>query len=724
MLPFRPKSVEEKPDSSNTTAPLTARKHATTVAPPSIRNDDPDGLDGERSSQPVVAATEIVPIADYAAPLDAPSEPAPTSCGETFSALTEGTPRSRWTAPRPEILLGFTNFIVYDDATRTLPFEIDGHPEVSGSHASNPCPLPWLYEFSWTDGVLLFAGDRLNKALSKPSELGGATFGDSMERSATASVSTDVMTRKSWDSANLERAVIERQRIQGEIEETRAFLLRRLEAHWRSHPPQRSGRREKGKGPAYQAEQRPTARACGQPYDKKGFAGRRHRIGQGSGDGDGDEDEDDNSDSAPTPPSSAPHAQNRWYACPYQKWRPKHYLFECGTGFRRITDVKTHLLKKHFAITCPRCYTTYDDEDALRLHRRTACSATPPKRRGGGCYMNERQRDTIKAHFGGKKMQHHEQWAFLFRTLFPNEPFPESIYLLPRQAEYRNFLERWVRSTLNDIRYQAFLDGPHLNWSEPRDTQDAAVTARFITLRLQEDFSEERLHADFAMAQQDFETMAQQDFESSSSSAATASAGVNHPPLTHDALLQLPTIKWNPPLEPNLPWLRPTVGEHAGIPGLPNLGPTSACSNNSTLSKVSAPGFGDNATTSLIDCGALAPPNGQPGPSNIDSTGVTGIPGFDLPGPSSAAQWAGACPQAGFLDLDPSHLTNAAAAPEPSASAIAGVDDSAWPLTAWNPIDPIAQGENWSSPDAPFDQGFGSLPILDDGMNISEVFRL
>ncbi|SPQ27194.1 85d318cb-82bd-4448-9ce0-4fa806733f74 [Thermothielavioides terrestris] len=169
MLPFRPKPEAEQPDSSNTTA-LTARKHATTVVPPSIRNDDPDGLDDERSSQPVVAATEIVPIADYAAPSNAPSEPAPTSGGETFSALTEGTPRSRWTAPRPEILLGFTNFIVYDDATRTLPFEIDGHPEVSGSHAPTPCPLPWLYEFSWTDEALLFAGDPLNAAhaLSRP----------------------------------------------------------------------------------------------------------------------------------------------------------------------------------------------------------------------------------------------------------------------------------------------------------------------------------------------------------------------------------------------------------------------------------------------------------------------------------------------------------------------------------------------------------------------------
>jgi hypothetical protein len=287
--------------------------------------------------------------------------------------------------------------------------------------------------------------------------------------------------------------------------------------------------------------------------------------------------------------------------------------------------------------------------------------------------------------------------------------------LLPRQEEYRNFLESWVLSAgkkaLNDIRCQV-LDIPHLSWNEPKESQLEAVMAQFFTLRLLEDVSEERLYDDFAMAQQNFERPL--------SSAASVSAVANHQALTaprltwaHDAVVQLPTSEWNPQREPNLLWPTPTAGEHTRIPGCLNtnidaLGPISACSNSSNLSKVSS-GFGENARISLNDCGALAPRNGPHCTSNIDGPG---IPGIDLPGPSSVAQWAGGYQQDEFIYLDSSHLTNGAA-PEPSASAIVGVDDYARPLTPWNPL---VQGENWCLPDDPFNQGFDPLRILDDGM--------
>jgi hypothetical protein len=71
--------------------------------------------------------------------------------------------------------------------------------------------------------------------------------------------------------------------------------------------------------------------------------------------------------------------------------------------------------------------------------------------------------------------------------------------LLPRQEEYRNFLESWVLSAgkkaLNDIRCQA-LDTPHLSWNEPKESQLEAVMAQFFTLRLLQDVFEERLYAD------------------------------------------------------------------------------------------------------------------------------------------------------------------------------------------------------------------------------------
>jgi hypothetical protein len=327
--------------------------------------------------------------------------------------------------------------------------------------------------------------------------------------------------------------------------------------------------------------------------------------------------------------------------------------------------------------------------------------------------MSERQRDKIKTHLGGKKMRHHEQWEFWFRILFPNEPFPASIYLLPKQEEFRNFLDSWVRSAgmkvLNDILCQALPDIPDFSPNEPKDIQLAAVMAQFITIRLQDDLTEERFYADFAMAQQ--------DFERPSSSAACVPAVANHQALTapglasaHDAVAQLPTSEWNPQREPSLLWPMSTVGERTSIPGcldtnIHTLVPISACSNPSNMSS----GFGEKAGISLNDSCALASWNVQRCTSNNDGPG---IPGIDLPGPSSVAQWAGGYQQDEFTYLDSSHLTSGAV-PGPSASAIVGVDDYARSLTAWNPL---VQSENWFLLEDPFNQGFGPFRIPDDGM--------
>ena len=316
--------------------------------------------------------------------------------------------------------------------------------------------------------------------------------------------------------------------------------------------------------------------------------------------------------------------------------------------------------------------------------------------------MSERQRDTISAHFGGKKMLDHQKWEFLFRTLFPNEPLPESIYMLRQEEEFRNFLNSWACSVgeevLHNIRCQA-LYNPQLRWGEPEAIQRAAVMAQFITLRLQDRASWERRDADFAMARQDFD-------ERTLSSDAGVSAVANHqtsaaPSLTwaHDTVAQLGPHGWNPQPEPN-PWWQDTVVSGCRNTNIDTLGPTSACSNRSS-------GSGESPIISLNQCDALAPQNGTAFTSNTDGLG---IPGIDLPGPSSAAQWAGGYQQDEPIYLDPSHLTNGAA-PEPGASAIVGVDEHARPLTAWNPC---VQSGNWCLPDDSFNQGFDPWRISND----------
>lgn len=688
-------------------------------------------MDDETSPQPVAAIAEVIPSANYATPSNAPSEASPSSCGETFSTFTAGTLQSRWTTSPPQPPPAFRTSVVYDYATRKLPFEIDGHPqELERSHAPAPCPLPWLYEFLWTDGAILFAGDPLDiaKTRSRLSELGDATSGSSMKQPATTTTnvtgcrSADEMTCKSSqsrDSAALIEAVYHREENQLQLEERRAYLLEQLEAYWRSHPPQRSASRQKGKGPAqHQAEQRPSPRPASQPYTKKRPAGGRRRIGQGSGDGGEDDSE---GDSAPAPTPSTSSTQDRWYACPYQKWRPQHYLFACGAGFKRVTDVKNHLLKEHFSITCPRCRGIYDDEDLLRLHFRKGCGR-PRRNRPDGCFMSEQQRATINAPFNGRKMSLQEQWKFLFRTLFPNDPFPESVYLLPREEEIRNSFEKWASSgggnqILSNIRRQALLAFPELTWNEPEASQLEAVMMQFITVKIQEcrsEFqeylSEKRLYADFATARQ--------DFERSSSAAACVSVAANPPQaltapgsfLTHDAVAQLTSGEWNPQPGPSIPLPMPTVGQHTGIPGclhtnVDALGPATVCFNNSNLSNVSL-GFDGDA---LNDRCALASRNGQR--SSIPNLDGFGIPGIDLPGASAGAQWAGGYHLDEVFHLPSSYLVNGVA-PRPSASAIVGINDYASPCTPWNPL---VQSENWSLAH-PFHHGPGPLRILNDGM--------
>jgi hypothetical protein len=257
---------------------------------------------------------------------------------------------------------------------------------------------------------------------------------------------------------------------------------------------------------------------------------------------------------------------------------------------------------------------------------------------------------------------------------------------------------------LNDI------CSPDFSPNEPKHIQLAVVMARFITIRLRDDLvTEERLYADFAKAQQDFERL--------SSSAACVPAVANHQALTapglalaHDAVAQLPTSEWNPQPEPSLLWPMSTVGERTGIPGcldtnIHALVPTSACEY---LSNVSS-GFGEKAGISLNDSRGLASWTVQYCTSNNDGPG---IPGIDLPGPSSVAQWAGGYQQDEFTYLDSSHLTSGAV-PGPSTSAIVGVDDYARSLTAWN--SPV-QGENWFPLEDPFNQGIGPFRIPDDGM--------
>lgn len=653
-------------------------------------------------------------MARYHTPSILPSEAAPSSDGDTFSALAESTLQSHHRHASTSITpLEFHTFIGYDGSSQSRPpsLEIEGYDDVPSARESRapPPPLfPWRYEFSWAaEGVVTFAGDPLRDIqtpnLRHPSELGDATVGESTERFAT--VPTDASTRKSADERtprpetleDLDRVVEEQNEIQEQILERRAYLFDRLEAYWRSHPPERSAGRQRGKGTARQAGGHLSARESVQPYTRRGLSGSRRKIGQGSTDEDGDDDDED--DSTPTSTSLTSSTRRRWYACPYQKWKPQHYLMLCGAGFRRIIDVKYHLLRQHSRITCSHCHTSYDTEQRLQLHNLQGC-VRRPRSHPQNCIMSAMQREAIKTHLGRTNLKTpQQQWEFLFRTVFPNEPFPTSIYLLPREEESRNDLERWVLSAgtkaLDDIHRTVLCDMPDLNHHEPKDCQLATVMMQFIAHRMKshmlEDVSEERLHTDFATAQHN------SAIESSSSSAVSApviSAYVtNHqamtslgPVLDDSATVQLPSETWN--LDPlgcetslKVSWPMSTAGDSCVDTGI-------------------APGWAD--TTSNL--------------ATLDLTG--GIPGItQLPDTSSfqAEQWMGGGSR---HELEQHHhfstyLTNEAGPSQPNTISSTGLGNSyicSRPLTSWNPL---VQGENWRLTG---DQGFGPSHMVDEAV--------
>lgn len=116
-------------------------------------------------------------------------------------------------------------------------------------------------------------------------------------------------------------------------------------------------------------------------------------------------------------------------------------------------------------------------------------------------------------------------------------------------------------------------------------------------------------------------------------------------------------------------------------------------------------GFVESTEAPPMDHSMLAPWNNQQQHTfNIDSLG---IPGIDLPGPSSVAQWPGSYQENNFTYPSSSYPTSGAA-PGPRVTPIIGHDDSTRPWEECNPLVTV-QAANWCHPPDLFTQGLGSL---------------
>ncbi|KAF4465671.1 Ammonium transporter 1 [Fusarium albosuccineum] len=131
-------------------------------------------------------------------------------------------------------------------------------------------------------------------------------------------------------------------------------------------------------------------------------------------------------------------------ACPFYKFDSHHYRRCHGYDLKKNSIVKQHLFRSHLQPKhCDRCLEVFDNEDALRDHRRAQqCEVreyiAPP-----GITPEQERRLRPR---GSQNKSESEQWFEMYEILFPDAKKPKSAYLNGELSEdvesLREFLER------------------------------------------------------------------------------------------------------------------------------------------------------------------------------------------------------------------------------------------------------------------------------------------
>ncbi|KAJ8131746.1 hypothetical protein O1611_g1875 [Lasiodiplodia mahajangana] len=133
---------------------------------------------------------------------------------------------------------------------------------------------------------------------------------------------------------------------------------------------------------------------------------------------------------------------DRYFACPYYLRDHKSYSGCRKYELSRIRDVKQHLSRLHQRPPyCPRCYSTYDNEDARDDHIRTQqCEARAPVAIDG---VSDDQQKILRRRANSKQTAE-DQWYFVWDTLFPNTLRPDSVYLDKAFSDVMSLLRRYM----------------------------------------------------------------------------------------------------------------------------------------------------------------------------------------------------------------------------------------------------------------------------------------
>jgi len=163
------------------------------------------------------------------------------------------------------------------------------------------------------------------------------------------------------------------------------------------------------------------------------------------------------------------------FACPFLRRDPMNHGSCCNYMLRRIRDVKQHLGRKHsLPLYCPRCVSTFSDEDERDDHLKAmSCNVSSELRPSG---MTDYQKRQL-----GKKSPpsatQAEQWYQIFDILFPGHAKPSSPYLnmdrslFRASIAYQQFIEEEGLSILRN-----FLQNSPAAWTHG-EGEDRSVEA-------------------------------------------------------------------------------------------------------------------------------------------------------------------------------------------------------------------------------------------------------
>ncbi|KAK5659431.1 hypothetical protein OQA88_632 [Cercophora sp. LCS_1] len=229
--------------------------------------------------------------------------------------------------------------------------------------------------------------------------------------------------------------------------ERREFFFQLLYDHFlRTFPPLRPARQtRRAAGPLSSTSTSTTSSRPGSgnaSRSDRASSSRGRKITGGSGGGEEGDDDDEDGPLPPTPSQPQRTRNGPLFACPYLKWDAVEYA-RCGAGHRRMCDVKTHLAKAHYALTCPDCNRIYDGKSPVRLHRKRGCGPgtyQPPDCR----VLTDEKLVRIREHGSGSP---EDQWKRVFGIIFPGHPYPQSIYLEGMRLEIYNQYGHWLDKT-------------------------------------------------------------------------------------------------------------------------------------------------------------------------------------------------------------------------------------------------------------------------------------